>query len=151
MAIQDLNESFWRSAKFFLLSILAISILYINLTKFMLKIPVANNKKLLSSITEFEKILENEKKITEKAKELSKEIEVMEFDIYQVQKQDDIKREIFKIESIYKESNLNSKYKFSSQLYKILSIYYNTRDRNSKLNYNMDLISKNLTECQANL
>ena len=75
----------------------------------------------------------------------------MEFDIFQVQRQDDIKREIFKTQSAYKENNLNSKYKFSLQVKKLLQIYYDTREKNSKLIYNTDLLNKNLTECQANL
>jgi hypothetical protein len=151
MALQDLRETFWRSVKFSLLFVLATSIIYIILTKFILKVPLADNQKLLAAITEFEQVIENEKKAAITVKQLGEEIKVMEFDIYQVQKQDDIKREIFKVQSYYKIHNMNSKYKFSLQAKKILDIYYNTREKNSKLKHNVDLLSKNLTECQANL
>jgi len=117
----------------------------------MLKIPITDNQKLLASITEFEKVIETEKKLAETSIKIREEIAVMKFDIYQVQKQDDIKREIFKTQSSYKENNMNSKYKFSLQVRKILQIYYDTREKNSKLIYNSELLSTNLTECQANI
>lgn len=149
--IQNLRESFWRSVKFFLLFTLVFSILYIVLTKFMLKIPVADNQRLLSSINEFEKVIKTQKEIANQSKLLKENIATMEFDIYQIQKQDDIKRDIFKIENIYKENRMNSKYNFSLQVSRILNIYYDTREKNSTLNYNLELLSKNLTECQANI
>ncbi|MGB0879529.1 MAG: type VI secretion system TssO [Polaribacter sp.] len=151
MDLQNLRESFWQSVRFFLVFVLVASVLYIILTKFMLKIPIADNRKLLSAITEYEKVIEKEKEIAKTSVELSAKIKEMEFDIYQIQKQDDIKRDIFKIQNIYKEHDMSSKYKFSLQVSRILKIYYDTREKNSKQNNNMELLSKNLTECQANL
>ncbi|OEK09814.1 hypothetical protein A8C32_09900 [Flavivirga aquatica] len=151
MVLQNFKESFWRSVKFFLLFALVASILYIILTKLMLKIPIADNQKLLASIAEFEEVIEIEKQTSETVKKLSEEIKLMEFDIYQVQKQDDIKREVFKIEGIYKDHKMSSKYNFSLQASKILRIYYDTREKNGTLIHNMELLSKNLTECQANI
>ena len=107
--LQNFKESFWRSVKFFLLFVLVTSMMYIVLTKFMLKIPVADNQKLLAAITEFEKVIATEKQTAENAKKISEDIKVMQFDIYQVQRQDDIKREIFKAQSSYKDNNMNSK------------------------------------------
>lgn len=151
MGLQNLKESFWRSVRFSLLFILVASVVYIVLTKFIIKIPVADNQKLLASINEFEQVIEKEKEIAEETKKISEKIKAMEFDIYQVQKQDDIKREIYKIRNIYQENNTNSKYKFSLQVSKILQIYYDTRERNSTLKNNMELLSTNLTKCQANI
>lgn len=151
MDLQNLRESFWKSVRFFLLFVLVISALYIILTKFMLKIPVADNQKLLSAITGYEKVIETEKEVAKICVELSEQIKVMEFDIYQIQKQDEVKRDIFKIQNIYVENAMNSKYKFSLQVSKIIKIYYDTREKNNKLNINKELLSKNLTECQANL
>lgn len=149
--LQNLTESFWKRIKFALLFILTAAIIYILLTKTILKIPVADSQALLASITEFEEVIENEKKLAVSVKKLSEDIKVMDFDIYQVQKQDDIKREIFRVQSYYKDYNMSSKYKFGIQAKKVLEIYYHTREKNGKLKYNIDLLTKNLTECQANL
>lgn len=151
MDVQNFKESFWRSIKFFLLFVMALCFVYIILTKFMFKIPIADNQKLLISIAEFEKVIETEKISAENSKNINENIKNMEFDIYQVQRQEDVKREIHKTQNPYKENNMNSKYKFSLQVKNILQINYNTREKNSKLKYNIELIKKNLTECQANI
>ncbi len=151
MKLQDLQENFWRSIKFFLLFILAFSLQYMVLTKLLIKVPVADNKRLLASITEFEKVIEQEKQVAKEAKQISEEIKAMAFDIYQVQKQDEVKRAIADIKAIYLENNRLSKYKFSLQISRILDTYYFSREQNSNLKSNMELLSTNLTECQANL
>lgn len=151
MNLQNLSETFWRSIKFFLLFVIVTGVLYIILTKVILKIPITDNQKLLASIEEFEQVLEKEREVTEKAKELHTQIKELEFDIYQVQKQDDIKREIFRIQESYKDNEMNSKYKFSLEASRILKIYFDTRENNSALKKNLELLSKNLTECQANI
>ena len=151
MKLQNFKETFWRSVKFFLLFTLILGLLYILLTKFMIKVPIADNKKLLTAITEFEKVIAQEKRTATDAKVIRDEIKAMEFDIYQVQKQDEIKRSIFKIEAMYVKNNRLSNYKFLLQISKILDIYYFSREKNSNLKSNMELLSKNLVECQANL
>ena len=151
MKLQNFTETFWKSIKFFLLFVLSTMVLFILLTKFLMKVPIADNQKLLAAITEFEEVIENEKETASTIKLISEEIKIMEFDVYQVQKQDEIKRQIFKVQSLYKKYDLNSKYKFSIHAKNILEIYYDTREKNSKLQYNIELLTKNLTECQANL
>lgn len=151
MKIQDFKESFWRSVKFFLLFILMFSLLYIVLTKLIIKIPITDNNKLLASITDFEKVIEQEKKTAESAKLLMEEVKLLDFNINQEQKLYDIEQSTLKIESIYKNNNRQSKYKFSLQTSRILDIYIFTKKQNSNLKNNMELLTKNLTECQANL
>lgn len=151
MKIQDFKESFWRSVKFFLLFILMFSVLYIVLTKLIIKIPITDNNKLLASITDFEKVIEQEKKTAESAKLLMEEVKLLDFNINQEQKLYDIEQSTLKIESIYKNNNRQSKYKFSLQTSRILDIYIFTKKQNSNLKNNMELLTKNLTECQANL
>lgn len=151
MKIQDFKESFWRSVKFFLLFILMFSVLYIVLTKLIIKIPITDNNKLLASITDFEKVIEQEKKTAESAKLLMEEVKLLDFNINQEQKLYDIEQSTLKIASIYKSNNRQSKYKFSLQTSRILDIYIFTKKQNSNLKNNMELLTKNLTECQANL
>lgn len=151
MKIQDFKESFWRSVKFFLLFILMFSLLYIVLTKLIIKIPITDNNKLLASITDFEKVIEQEKKTAESANLLMEEVKLLDFNINQEQKLYDIEQSTLKIESIYKNNNRQSKYKFSLQTSRILDIYIFTKKQNSNLKNNMELLTKNLTECQANL
>ena len=151
MKIQDFKESFWRSVKFFLLFILMFSVLYIVLTKLIMKIPITDNNKLLASITDFEKVIEQEKKTAESAKLLMEEVKLLDFNINQEQKLYDIEQSTLKIASIYKSNNRQSKYKFSLQTSRILDIYIFTKKQNSNLKNNMELLTKNLTECQANL
>lgn len=151
MKIQDFKESFWRSVKFFLLFILMFSLLYIVLTKLIIKIPITDNNKLLASITDFEKVIEQEKKTAESANLLMEEVKLLDFNINQEQKLYDIEQSTLKIASIYKSNNRQSKYKFSLQTSRILDIYIFTKKQNSNLKNNMELLTKNLTECQANL
>lgn len=151
MILQNLQESFWKNTKFFLIFLIATSLIYIVLTKWITRVPVADNNRLLSSIAEFENVLEIEKDTQLKIISVGKEIKELEFDIYQVQRQDDIRREIYKIRSIYNDNNMNSKYLFSLQLFKILEIYYDTREKNSALINNSTLLLNNLTECEANI
>ncbi len=147
----NLNESFWKNVKFFLLFVLMASLLYIILTKYMLRIPIADNQKLLSAITAFEKVNEKEKETALKIDEKEAEVKALEFDIYQVQKQDDIKRGIKKIREIYLLNDNNSKYKFSLQASRLLRLYYDTREKNSTLIHNTKLLSENLTKCEAKI
>ena len=151
MIIDHLTEVFWKKVKLILLFIICAGVIYIVLTKFIIKVPIINNTELLTSIDEFEKTLEKQKETIEVSKKINEEITVMEFDIHQVQKQDEIKREIHKIESIHKDNKMSSKYNFSLQMSKILSIYYDTRREHSSLIHNKDLVEKNLNECQANI
>lgn len=151
MDLQNLKESFWRSIKFFLLFLTAMCIIYIVLTKFILKIPIVDNKELLSSMSEFEKIIDSKKNAAEESKRISNDIKTMEFDVYQVQRQEEIKLEVLNTQSIYLENNMNSKYKFSLQVKNVIEFYYNTREKNSKLKHNIELLNNNLTECQANI
>ena len=65
MKTDNLSESFWRRIKFILLFTLAIVILYIIQTKYIVKIPVVDNGELLEAINNYETIIkkQNEYKI----------------------------------------------------------------------------------------
>lgn len=151
MTMTHLSEKFWNNVKFFLLFIICFSAMYIGLTKFIFKIPVSNNQKLLGAIAEFEKVLDDQKKVSTDFKQIAEEIKQMEFKIHQVQKKDDIKREISKIRSLYINNQKNSKYKFTLNVADILLFYFHSREQYSTLLTNKQKLETNLNECQANL
>lgn len=151
MKVENLTEQFWRKIKFVLLVILAIIILFIIQTKFILKIPEENNNELLGAIDNYETILEIQKEYALKTKEIHEEIKVMKFDVHQVQLQDEINKKIYNIESVYKQNKMNSKYFFGIQSAKILQIYFDTKEEYSSLIKNKDVIVNNLKECKANI
>ncbi len=151
MKVEDLSEVFWRKIKFVLLFTLSIVLLYILQTKFILKIPVMDNTELLEAIDSYETIIERQTEYAAQVKSIHEEITAMEFDIHQVQKQDEINKKIFRIRSVYKENKMNSKYFFGIQSANILQIYFDTREEHSSLLKNKKVILDNLKECKANI
>lgn len=145
------NETFWKKIKFFLLFTIVAGVVYISVTKFLLKVSVANNSELLESISEFEQALSTQRTAIKTSQDVNKKITEMEFDIHAVQLEDEIKRETLKIEYIHRDNKLSSKYGFSVQLAKILMIYFESRKEHSSLLHNKELIKTNLDECQANI
>ncbi|WP_459211968.1 type VI secretion system TssO [Aquimarina rhabdastrellae] len=151
MKLDNLSEVFWRKIKYVLLFTLSVILIYIIQTKFMLKIPVVDNNELLDAIQDYEVIIDKQKDYAVKIKEIHEEITAMEFDIHQVQKQDEINKKIFGIRSVYKDNKMNSKYMFGIQSANILQIYFNTREEHSSLLRNKKVIVDNLNECKANI
>ncbi|MCT4663706.1 MAG: type VI secretion system transmembrane protein TssO [Flavobacteriales bacterium] len=149
--IQSANEKFWKKIKFFLLFVLSVLGIYILLTKFILKIPVSNNTEILKSIEEFEKVRKTQENLMLSVEEMRQKISAFEYDIHQVQTQDELKRGMLNIESVYKENNLNSKYVFAKQGATLLRVFYETRREHSAVLKNKELIESNLKDCQANI
>ncbi|MBE7635044.1 hypothetical protein J2Q11_12175 [Tenacibaculum finnmarkense genomovar finnmarkense] len=151
MKTDTLDESFWRKIKFILLFTLAIVLLYIIQTKFIMKIPAVDNGELLKAIDNYEKIIQKQNEYTEKVKNINAELKVMKFDIHQVQIKDEINKKIFEIRDVYKENKMNSKYFFGIQSANILQIYFDTREEYSSMLKNKKIIMDNLNECKANI
>ena len=145
------DEKFWRSVKFSFIFFIAIGILFIVLSKFILKIPTINSDEFLVAIDEFEEVLELQKKTVENVKLLKKDLQSFEFDIHQIQKQDEIKKRIYQIEAIYQQHRASSKYLFSLQMAKALRTYYYAKEEHNHLIHNKELIENSLNECQANI
>lgn len=151
MKVENLNEVFWMKIKYILLFILAVIILYILQTKFILKVPIIDNSEMLAAINNYETIIDKQVEYANKVQGIHKEIEAMEFDIHQVQKKDEINKKIFTIRSVFKENKMNSKYIFGIQSANILQIYFDTREEHSSLIKNKKIIQDNLNECKANI
>ncbi|MFL1895022.1 type VI secretion system TssO [Aquimarina sp. 2-A2] len=148
---ENLSESFWRRVKYILIFSLAVVLIYILQTKFIIKIPVVNNAELLEAIDNYETIIQRQSEYAEKVKNIHEEVKAMEFDIHQVQKKDEINKKIFRIRSVYKENKMNSKYFFGIQSANILQIYFDTREEHSAMLKNKKIIMDNLNECKANI
>jgi len=151
MNINSLSEVFWKKIKYVLIFILSLTLIYIIQTKFILKIPLGNNRELLEAIDNYETILEKQVEYTTKVDTIYKAIEAMEFDIHQVQKKDEINKDIIDIRSIYTQNKMNSKYLFGIQSANILQIYFDAKEEYSAVLKNKKIILDNLNECKANI
>jgi len=151
MITDSLNEFFWKKVKFILLFLLCGVLLYIISVRYVFVIPKADNAELLGSILNYEKVLEEQKEKKEVITEIFNKIDSMQFDIYQVQVQDEVTKRISEIRRLYKENDLNSKYKFSIISADLLLLFFNTKQEHSSLLKNKKLIEDNLMECKANL
>ncbi|MCV6629607.1 MAG: type VI secretion system transmembrane protein TssO [Flavobacteriaceae bacterium] len=151
MKLQNLSEMFWKGTKFFLLFVICMTTVYIVLTKFVFQIPETNHQQLLSSIEEFELVLEQQKTVHVDFNKIAEDVQKMEFQIHQVQKKDELKREISKIRSLYIHNQKNSKYKFTLNAADLLLFYFHSREKHSSMISNRKNLETNLNECQANL
>jgi len=151
MNAKSLNEVFWKKIKYILIFILSLTIIYIIQTKFILKIPLSNNSELLEAIDNYETILEKQMEYTTKVDTIHKTIESMQFDIHQVQKKDEINKEIINIRSIYIKNKMNSKYLFGIHSANILQIYFDVKEEYSAMLKNKKIILDNLNKCKANI
>ncbi len=146
----DNNGVIWKNVRFFMLFLICVLSLYVIQTKFLVRIPKANTE-LLESIKNLEKILADEQKFVKEASSVNEEIDTIKFDIHQVQKQDEIIKDIKSMPSIYTAKNNDYKFFYSVMMSKILLIKYDTKEQVSSLKRNQELIDMNLSECKANL
>ncbi|WP_262895820.1 type VI secretion system transmembrane protein TssO [Aureivirga marina] len=149
--LNQISEIFWKKIKFIMVFTLSVCLIYIVITKFIFKVPITDNQELLESIKQHETLLEDQQMHIQKIKDIREQIKNMDFQIHQVQTEDDIKRAIFQIRSIYKDNKMNSKYLFSIQSSNLLQMYFDTREQHSSLQKNKEIILNNLNECKANI
>lgn len=149
MKIDNLSEFFWKKVKFVLLFSLCAVLLYIVSRRYIFVVPHADNAEMLSSIRDYEEVLDEQEESKEKIEKIFKQIEEMEFDIHQVQIQDEVLKRISEIRRLYKDNDLNSKFKFGLISSDLLTLYFNTKQEHSSLKKNKKLIEDNLMECKA--
>ncbi len=150
MITDSLNEFFWKKVKFILLFLLFGTLLYIVSVKYIFVIPHSDNSELLSAIRGYEDVLEEQAERQKEIEKIFQTIDEMEFDIHQVQVQDEVTQRISLIRRLFKDHDLNSKYKFSVISADLLTLYFNTKQEHSSLKKNKKLIEDNLMECIAN-
>lgn len=147
----NLNELFWKKMRYILLFTFVLSIGFIVLTKFIFQVPVFESQELLDDIGNSEKIIEEQEKYIQRVKDLREDIDTIQFDIYQVQKLDELKKQIYSLQDIYKKNSMNNKYIFGIQSSKILKLYFDSREELQTLRKNNDILEQNLNECKANI
>lgn len=150
MIVDSLSEFFWKKVKFVLLFLLCGVLLYIVSIRYVFVIPHSDNAELMSSIRDYEDVLEQQTENKTKIKEIFEQIDKMEFDIHQVQVQDEVTKKISQVRRLYKDHDMSSKFKFGVISADLLLLYFNTKQEHSSLKKNKKLIEDNLMECKAN-
>jgi TolA-binding protein len=150
MITDSLGEFFWKKVKFVLLFLLSVTVLYIVSKRYIFEIPHSDNAGLLTAIRGYEEVLDKQEENKEQITQIFEQIRDMEFDIHQVQVQDEVTKRIAQIRRLYKDNELSSKFKFSIISADLMVLYFNTRQEHSSLKKNMVVIEENLAECKAN-
>ncbi|MDG1331766.1 MAG: type VI secretion system TssO [Crocinitomicaceae bacterium] len=150
MITDSLGEFFWKKVKFVLLFLVCGTGLYIVSQKYIFEIPNTDNTELLSSIRGYEEVLEKQTESKEQIQKIFEQIKEMEFDIHQVQVQDEVTKRISQVRKLYKDYELNSKFKFSIISADLMVLYFNTKQGHSSLIKNKAKIEENLMACKAN-
>ena len=151
MITDSLGEFFWKKVKFVLLFLFCATVLYIVSKRYIFEIPNSDNAGLLTAIQGYEEVLDMQNENKEQIKEIFAKIAEMEFDIHQVQVQDEVTKRIAQIRRIYQDNELSSKFKFSIISADLMVLYFNTRQEHSSLLKNKTKIEENLAECKANV
>jgi hypothetical protein len=151
MKANSLSELFWKKIKYILLFLLSSVLLYIVSVRYVFTIPHSDNAELLSSIRDYEDVLEQQAANKEKIAKIFVKIKDMEFDIHQVQVQDEVNKKISEVRRLYKDNNNSSKFKFGIISADFLLLYFNTKQEHSSLIKNKKLVEDNLMECKAKL
>lgn len=146
-----MDELFWKKVRFMLIFILSTTILFFILVKFTIQVPVAESNAIMEDIQLSEQILEDQKEYAKNVKILHDSIKKIDFNVHQVQHLDEMKRDIYSLQDIYKSNGMNTKYIFGVQSSRILKIYFDSREALSKVQKNNEKLEKNLNECKANI
>ena len=145
------DEEHWGNIRFFLLLIFSVAVIYIILCRYILKVPTEGSSELINDINRSERIFETQHAHLQKAHNIWNEVDSLNFNIQQVQRMDEVKNEIYQLQQIYKENNMNTKYLFSLLSSRMLKLQFDTKEELSSLEHNNALIEQDLEECKANL
>lgn len=145
------DELIWKKIKFALIFILSASILYILVNSIFSGFPLSKSVDMMKSISESEKILNEQKTYVTKVNDIKLGIDSLDFAISQVQIMDEIKENIQQLQNIYRLNGMSSKYIFGLQSSKTLKLYFDTKEELSSIIRNNEIIQKDLNECKANL
>lgn len=146
----EFDEGYWKSIKFNLIFMTTVCIVYVIVTKFLLKIPEFDNTQMLSRINDFEKIQSVKKEYALKSQKIFKTIDTIKYDVNQVQRIDEVKRYIADYKQIYKDNEYQSSYDFCLLGGNLLNIFLELNLEKSTVEKNNKLIEINLNECKAN-
>ena len=108
----ELDETYWKKIKFNLIFIISACVIYIGVTKFLLKTPNFNNTDMLNRINDYEKMQKIKVDYANNSKVIFKTIDTIKYDINQVQRIDEVKRNISEYKQLYKDNEFHSSYNF---------------------------------------
>ena len=144
------DETYWKKAKFNLLFIISACVIFIGLTKFLLKTPDFNNTDMLNRINDYEKMQKIKVDYANKSKLIFKTIDTIKYDINQVQRIDEVKRNISEYKQLYKDNEFHSSYNFCLIGGNLLNVFLEINLEESTVKKNDTLVQTSLNECKAN-
>ena len=146
----ELDETYWKKIKFNLIFIISACVIYIGVTKFLLKTPNFNNTDMLNRINDYEKMQKIKGDYASRSKLIFKTIDTIKYDINQVQRIDEVKRSISEYKQLYKDNEFHSSYNFCLIGGNLLNVFLEINLEESTVKKNDTLIVRSLNECKAN-
>ena len=145
------DERFWGIFRFTLLMIFSVIGLFTVICKFFITVPIEDSSEIMADINNSEKIFAIQKEYTQRAAKIWNDIDSLDYNTHQVQRMDEVKEEIVRLQDIYQMNNANSKYLFGILLSRSLKYRFDCGEEYNSLINNNKLIEKDLEECKANL
>lgn len=145
------DERFWGVFRFALLLGLSVIGLFVVICKFFVHIPDEDSSDLISDINNSERTFNVQKEYSQRAQIIWGNIDSLDFNTHQVQRMDEIKEDITRLQDIYQANNSNSKYMFGVLLSRSLKFRFDSGEELNSMVNNNELIEKDLEECKANL
>lgn len=145
------DEKYWGIFRFTLLLAFSVIGLFVVLCKFFIHIPVEDSSDLISDINNAEAIFGVQKEYAQRGALIWNDIDSLDFNTHQVQRMDEVKEEILRLQDVYQKNNANSKYLFGVLLSRSLKYRFDSGEELNSLINNNKLIEKDLEECKANL
>ncbi|MBM6671797.1 MULTISPECIES: type VI secretion system TssO [Bacteroidaceae] len=145
------DETIWTNIRFTLLLVFSVAVIFILLVKYVFDVPMEESSDLIKDINHSETVFEQQKELAEKAAIVWSEVDSLDFNVYQVQRMDEIKGEISSLRDIYIKNNMNSKFFFSVLSSRTLKFQFDIREELNSVIHNNELIEEDLEECKANL
>ena len=145
------DEVLWGNIRFLLLLIFSVAAIYIILCRYILDVPTEDSSELINDINHSERIFEIQHTHMQQAQNIWNEIDSLDFNIHQVQKMDEVKDEIYQLQHIYKENNMNTKFLFGVLSSRVHKCQFDIKEELNSLVHNNALIERDLEECKANL
>lgn len=146
----EYDEIYWKKIKFNLFFFISVCVVFIGVTKFLLKTPNFDNTAMLNRINDYEKMEKIRLDYEEKSKVIFNTVDTIKYDINQVQRIDEVKRNISEYKQLYKDNEFHSSYNFCLIGGNLLNILLEINLEESSVNKNNTLIQTSLNECKAN-
>ena len=145
------DERLWTHVRFGLLLFFCSVSLVTLLSKYVFRVPVVESERLIQSIHEANQIFKEQETSAGQLSKLKSEIDSLNFDIQQVQRLDEVKREISTLQDSYRQHDNTSKYLFGIQAFRAIRSYFDIKEETSNTKAGNQMIKTNLEDCKANL